>query len=563
MLRGQCRAMARAGFDVTVVSGPGPELRAFAESEGVDWACVSLVRQPSPKDDLRALLELWLLMRRRRPHVVEAGTPKAALLGALAARLACVPVVIHTLHGLRLETAGGLTRRLLTVTERLTSALADDTLCVSPSLAAKARAEGAISPRKGLTLASGSANGVNLVRFRPEERQPRPPTIGFVGRFTRDKGISDLLGAFRKLRGTIPDLRLLLVGDFEDGDPLNEVDRATVETDPAIERPGFVADAAPFYARMDVLALPSLREGLPQVVLEAAACGVPTVGVQATGTVDAVIDGETGMLIPPRDPQALAWALERLLTDASLHAKAGRAARAFVESRFQPERLWEAKSLFYRKRLVQARAGRVSRMLKRALDVAGAGLLLVFSAPLLAASAWAVRVSMGVPVLFRQTRPGLEERPFEVLKLRTMRDAYDSRGRSLPDDRRLTRLGAFLRRWSLDELPQLWNVLKGEMSLVGPRPLLSDYLPLYDERQRRRHWVRPGITGWAQIHGRNSIDWERRFELDVWYVENRSLALDLKILWTTAWRVLRGAGVQAATSVTPPPFRGSHDSAAA
>lgn len=177
--------------------------------------------------------------------------------------------------------------------------------------------------------------------------------------------------------------------------------------------------------------------------------------------------------------------------------------------------------------------------------------------PLMGVLALIVRCVMGRPVLFRQTRPGRKGRPFELLKFRTMTEARDAAGRLLPDEQRLTRFGRWLRSTSLDELPELWNVLRGEMSLVGPRPLLMEYLPLYSPEQRRRHEVRPGITGWAQIHGRNAQSWEERFRLDVWYVDHRSLWLDLKILGHTFWKVLKREGIHAPGEATMPRFRGS------
>jgi sugar transferase EpsL len=195
--------------------------------------------------------------------------------------------------------------------------------------------------------------------------------------------------------------------------------------------------------------------------------------------------------------------------------------------------------------------------LKRTLDVIVSAGLLFLLAPLLAGVWLAVRVTLGRPVLFRQVRPGRYGRPFVFYKFRTMRDARHEDGTLLSDAERLTGLGTFLRRTSLDELPQLWNVLRGDMSLVGPRPLLLQYLDRYTPRQARRMEVPPGITGWAQIHGRNAISWEEKFELDVWYVENWSLALDLRILWLTAIRALRREGISAAGHATMPEFMGS------
>lgn len=196
-------------------------------------------------------------------------------------------------------------------------------------------------------------------------------------------------------------------------------------------------------------------------------------------------------------------------------------------------------------------------MFKRVMDVSIALLLLLaLSLPMLVV-AIAVRWKMGAPVLFRQTRPGRNMRPFELMKFRTMNDETDSQGNVLPDEARLTPAGRWLRRLSLDELPQLFNVLRGDMSLVGPRPLLMEYLPLYTPEQARRHAVRPGITGWAQVNGRNAVSWEERFRLDVWYVDHQSFWLDLRILWLTLLRVLRADGINEPGAATMSKFTGS------
>jgi len=193
---------------------------------------------------------------------------------------------------------------------------------------------------------------------------------------------------------------------------------------------------------------------------------------------------------------------------------------------------------------------------KRALDVAASAVLLLLFAPLILASALAVRVGLGAPALFRQHRPGLGGRPFTLLKFRTMTLAADEAGALLPDEQRLTRLGSFLRRWSLDELPELWNVLRGDMSLVGPRPLLMRYLDRYTPEQARRHDVRPGITGWAQVNGRDLLSWPEKFALDVWYVDRVSPGLDLRILALTAWKIVRREGILHEGQATKEEFLG-------
>lgn len=196
-------------------------------------------------------------------------------------------------------------------------------------------------------------------------------------------------------------------------------------------------------------------------------------------------------------------------------------------------------------------------MIKRLFDVVVSAMGLLLLSPIIAVVAWQVRRKLGSPVFFRQVRPGLNGKPFKMVKFRTMRDAVDAQGNPLPDSERLTPFGTFLRSTSLDELPELWNVLKGDMSLVGPRPLLMEYLPLYSAEQYRRHEVRPGVTGWAQVNGRNALSWEEKFKLDVWYVDNRSFWLDLKILLLTIKKVFIREGISGEGEATMSKFTGN------
>mgnify|MGYP002648628294 FL=1 len=196
-------------------------------------------------------------------------------------------------------------------------------------------------------------------------------------------------------------------------------------------------------------------------------------------------------------------------------------------------------------------------MLKRAFDIAASTSALVVLSPVLAITAYKVKKELGSPVLFRQTRPGLHGKPFEMIKFRTMKDATDKEGNALPDSERLTDFGKKLRASSLDELPELWNVLKGDMSLVGPRPLLMEYLPLYNAEQAKRHNVRPGVTGYAQVNGRNSLSWEDKFKLDTWYVEHQTFLLDMKILLKTVKKVIIKDGISAEGEATMTKFTGT------
>lgn len=588
LLRGQFAALRNAGFEVTIFAAPGPHLDEVARREGVLTVAVPLAREADPVADFLALLSLWRWMLKLRPALVNAGTPKAGLLGGLAASLAFVPCRLYTLHGLRLETEHGAQRRILALCERIACWSAQRVICVSESVRQGAVELGLVREEKTLIIASGSANGVDPTRFaNTRERRfdaadlrrelhidPETPVLGYVGRLTCDKGIEELLAAFTRVRETLPDLHLLLVGDFEDGDPLPARDRERIENSKVIRWTGFVKDPSLYYEVMDVVALPTRREGFPTVVLEAHAGGRPVVAFDVTGTRDAIEHDNDGLLVPAGNVDALTTALRSLFADPARQREFGENGRRKVQARFNPQTIWDSLSGLYhvmmlgRTDLSADRLGaidmkdfrpprRMYRGAKRAFDFSFATTLLLVTAPVLALATVAIRLTMGSPALFRQARPGLFEDPITVLKLRTMNEARDAEGNTLPDADRLTALGRFLRRTSIDELPQLWNVIRGEMSLVGPRPLLAKYLDRYTPRQRRRHLVVPGITGWAQIHGRNSTDWDERLNRDIWYAENANFRLDMRILWRTAFLALRQRGVSQPGHATMPEYEGS------
>lgn len=356
LLAGQLRHLSENGFRVTLVTSPGPDLVGVAEREGVEVRTLPMERELSPVRDLLSWLKLLRLLRCPRPDLVDAGTPKAGLLGMLAARIAGVPVRIYTLRGLRLETARGVKRRLLLRSERLACASAHRVLCVSESLRRRAVDLELVDETKTAVPGAGSSNGVDVERFEAAAANGEgscclrrklglpegAPVVGFVGRFTRDKGIPELAAAFDRVTEELPEARLLLLGDFETGDPVTRELADRLRRDPRIVLPGFVRDTAPYYPLMDVLAFPSHREGFPNAPLEAAAAGVPTVGSRATGVVDAVVDGETGTLVPVGDAEALAAALLRSLQDPDLRRRHGEAARERVRRDFRREAVWRA-----------------------------------------------------------------------------------------------------------------------------------------------------------------------------------------------------------------------------
>lgn len=372
LLRGQAGFLGQQGFDVCVVASPGADLIDFQDCESASVVATPMRRRIHPLADLQALFRLTRILRRLRPDLVNASTPKAGVLGMLAAWLARVPVRVYMLRGLPLETSSGVKRALLLWIERAAAAVAHRVVLVSPSLRNRCLELGITRPDKALVIAHGSSNGVDTERFRPTaERRAagaslrrrlnipaNAPVIGFVGRFTRDKGVSDLATAFfdHILVGA-PEAHLLLVGDFEADDPVAASTRLRLEDDPRVTLTGWVPDTAPYYAAMDLLAIPSYREGFPNAPLEAAASELPTVGYQAVGTVDAVEDGVTGTLVPRGDHQALGSALGAYLADPDLVRRHGLAARQRAEKLFRRQIVWQAWADQYRDLLASREGG--------------------------------------------------------------------------------------------------------------------------------------------------------------------------------------------------------------
>lgn len=562
---------------------PGEMVAEIAQREGIEMHTVPMPRHITPLVDIMSLCKLVLLFRRLRPDIVHAHTPKGGLLGTLAAVIAGVPVRCYTMRGLPMMTAKGLRRRILKWCETVSCASVDRVFCNSRSLRDVALQEGLLNPAKFKVLCNGSGNGVDSGFFaatanvKEKGGQIRKlcgitdadSVIGFVGRVVRDKGILELADAWRSLHQEFPNLYLFVLGPFETQDRLPGDVVTALRTDSRIQLLGRVAkqDMPAYYAAMDFVVLPTYREGLPNVPLEAATMELPVVATRIPGCVDAVVDGVTGILVPARNSVALADAIRKLLTDPELRQRMGKAGRERVVRDFPPEPIWEALYQEYMgflgERKPEARglkdgsAIRIKKgpLLKRVMDVLCAGLGLAVLAPLLFVITFLIRMTMGGPVLYVSHRPGLGERIFRLYKFRTMTEERDQDDRLLPDAQRLSRLGRFLRRWSLDEIPELWNVLRGDMSLIGPRPLLERYLPFYTPNEKKRHMVRPGITGWAQVNGRNLVPWDRRLEMDVWYVENRSLRLDLKILLLTVYKsVIRRIEIVLAPSTLMEPL---------
>jgi glycosyltransferase involved in cell wall biosynthesis len=357
VLSGRLRGLRDAGLHVTLVSGPGELLVRTAASDGVDSIAIPMKRAIAPFSDCVSLLRLWRMLRHNKPDLTEFSTPKAGLLGTVAAKLCGVRVRVYLLRGLKLETTSGFKRRLLLGAERLASACAHVVVCNSESLRAEALALGVAPAAKLHVLGDGSSRGVDVDRFSPGQSDvraklgisPTAPVLGLVGRLTRDKGVPELVEAFETILTTKPDAHLLLVGWFDAADDaLDDHLRNRILRHPRIHYTGLVANPAPYYRAMDVMVLPTWREGFPNVVLEAAASGIPVVTTLSTGSRDAVVPEVTGLLVPPGYPEALLEAILILMRDPERCRRMGQAARAWVIEHYVNKRVVGLTVEFYR-----------------------------------------------------------------------------------------------------------------------------------------------------------------------------------------------------------------------
>lgn len=351
---GQIAYMKSRGLDIQAVSSRGNLLDAFAEREQTRVQQISMLRRMSPARDLFAVFQLSRFLQHTRPTIVHGHTPKGGLLAMLAAYFVRTPIRLYHLRGLPLETATGWKRRLLRATERLTCRLAHRVLCNSESLRREAIRWNLCPPEKIRVLHHGSGNGVDSVRRLAPTRfngvavreklgiPPHVPVFGYVGRIARDKGILDLSDAWDQLARLHPELHWLVVGERDSRDGIPEALMKRLKDDPRVHLAGFQFDPAEAYAAMDLCVLPTYREGFPNVLLEAAAMEVPVVATRVTGCVDAVQDGVTGTLVPPRQPEVLQRAISRYLNDPQLRKRHGKAGRKRALRDFRPQDIWEA-----------------------------------------------------------------------------------------------------------------------------------------------------------------------------------------------------------------------------
>lgn len=547
--------MVASGHDVVAVApDEDADVRCWLADRGIGFETVPMERTgTNPLSDLKTLRSIMALLRRERPDVVLAYTQKPIIYGGIACRLVDRRIRFHAMItglGHVYSPGGGWKRRLLRVPTSILYRLA---IARARTIFTFNRDDGeelrrAHILKKGREVVQVPGSGIDTRHFEAAPLPAGPPVFLLIARLMRDKGIGEYVEAARMLRQDYPAARFQLLGPLDAnpcGISAEAVDRWAASGD--IEYLGETRDVRPFLAGCHVFVLPSYyREGLPRTILEAMATGRPVITTDMPGCREPIETGRNGLLVKPRDPRALADAMGMFLDDPDSIARMGREARAMAEARYDVDIVNAALLGHMEAGAQQARPIRRAISDRAWLEGLLAGLAILASLPVMLVVALAVLVSVGRPIFFTQRRAGLNAVPFRLIKFRTMRDLCDPWGNMLLDEGRLTSVGRVLRRTRLDELPELWNVLRRDMALVGPRPLLPETVDAMGEKGRSRGTVRPGLTGWSQINGNTLLSNDEKVALDLWYIDNRSVALDLKIALGTAMTLARGENVNKA-----------------
>ncbi len=536
------------GYQVHIACSEGDyvsDLRA----QGYTVHNIGIQRRINPISNLKSLWHLYRLMKRERFDIVHVHTPVAAALGRVAAWMARVPVIIYTAHGFYFhDNMSGWVRRFVIWVEKLLCLITHLVFTQSHEDAVNAVKEG-ICPKDRLICIG---NGVDIGRFTTEPLQaraslglsPKDKVVGFVGRLVGEKGILELIEAMDPVVRTIPEAKLLIVGDKLDSDRDRKTKQvinnllAKENLAPHILFTGFIDEVPKAMAALDLFVLPSHREGMPRTILEAMASAKPVIATNVRGCREEVVPDLTGLLVPVRDPAALAIAIISLLSDPRLARQMGdegrRRACELFDERIALDNQVRAYAEIVSRRLASKASfkkmvhrKRIQLWAKRITDIILSSLSLTFLCLPFLVIAALIKIDSPGPVFFLQERTGKNGKVFRIWKFRTMIDGAVNHGLGFniaKDDPRLTGVGNSLRNWGIDELPQLINVLKGEMSIVGPRPALCYQTERYNDFQRQRILFKPGITSLAVVSGRNLLSWKERIKLDVLYI-NRLVSM--------------------------------------
>ena len=538
--------LVKTGAEV-VASAPEEDEETIARLKAmrVKFRKIKMARtSTNPVKDLKTLAAMVRLFREERPDLVLAYTQKPIIYGGIAARLARVPQFFAMQSGLGFtfseENDNALLRGLVSLLYRAGVRRADAVFVFNGDDEAEMRRHGIITDQRVVQV---PGSGVDVADYPQAALPAGPPVFLVVARLMRDKGHYEFVKAARRLKARYPDAKFQILGPF-DANPAS-IDAADLEAwkqEGIVDYLGETTNVRPFLAASSVFVLPSYhREGLPRSILEAMSTGRAIVTTDMPGCRETVEEGVNGFLVPPKNAAALAEAMERFLADPSLIAAMGAKSRERAERRFDVQLVNQILLGTMGLAPGGARpAQRKSEPLRRFADLVVAASALVVAAPVIAVLYLAVLSAMGSPAFFVQERAGLNRRPFRMVKFRTMTNERGADGRLLSDEERLTPLGRFLRRFRLDELPELWNIVRGHMGLVGPRPLLLTSIPNLGPEGDERLSVRPGLTGWSQVNGNTLLSDHEKLKLDLWYVRNRSMALDAKIIARTVGVLLFG-----------------------
>jgi lipopolysaccharide/colanic/teichoic acid biosynthesis glycosyltransferase len=555
------------------ISSPGSDLDFIGKNQQVKTVSIEMSRKITPLLDINSIFRLFISFIKERPLIVHTHTPKAGFLGMAAASIADVPIKLHTVAGLPLMEAKGIKRFVLEKVELITYWFADRVYPNSNNLKQFILERNLCLEKKLKVIGYGSSNGINTAYFCPSAELSKKAThirkyfgiaeeeivFCFIGRIVKDKGIDELLIAFENI-SKVYRVKLLLIGNYEEElDPISEASKNIIKNNVNIINCGWQEDVRPYLAASDILVFPSYREGFPNVPMQAGAMGLPCIVTNINGCNEIIEDGKNGLIVEPKNAKQLEEAMLKLIEDEKLRRQLAGNAREMIKSRYEQQYVWneilkEYKSLEH----AYTRKTVYTILFKRFCDIIISFCILSLSLPLTVIASLLLLINNERKIFFIQSRPGKNEKLLNLIKFKTMNDRRNKNGELLPDEERLTFVGKIIRKTSIDELPQMINVLKGDMSLIGPRPLLVEYLPLYSEEHKRRHNVKPGITGWAQVNGRNSLTWKEKFDLDVWYVDNVSFWLDVKIFFLTIYKIFKSEGISQEGHVTMTKFTGNN-----
>lgn len=540
-------AMTKAGHEV-IACAPEEDAAVIADlkSLGIAYRPVPMARAGrNPFADLATLSAYIRLMRSERPDTVLAYTQKPIIYGGIAARIAGISRFFAMVSGLGYAFTNNrrVLRFVVSALYRLGVGRASAIFVFNGDDRGEMLRNGIVREDQCVVQIPGS--GIDTARFQNTPVPEGTPVFLLIARLLRDKGLFEYVEAARQVKRLHPEAKFRILGPLDPNPTAisrDEVDRRVEEG--IIEYLGETRDVRPHLQAATVYVLPSYREGLPRTVLEAMATGRAIITTDAPGCREPVSEGVNGFIVPVRNPAALADAMMRFVKEPALAGSMGKASRRLAEEIYDVHKvnalLLKSMSLEEGSALLPQPSKGRDNPVRRGVDIAIAGLAVIAALPVMTLAALAIRLSMGGPVLFVQPRAGRHGRSFPMVKFRTMTDRRDAYGRLLPDQDRMTPLGRFLRQSRIDELPELWNVIRGEMAIVGPRPLLPETVEEMGADGIRRGLVRPGLTGWAQVNGNARLGGADKLALDLWYIDHASPALDLRIIFKTVGVILTG-----------------------